>query len=255
MVIDQAVAAAGTLVRENFTSLYEQIAARLQQEILDGCFEPSGKLPSEAELGARFDVSRVTVRMALGVLAQQGVIERKQGKGTYVAGKQVHHGLNALRSFHESLLMQGLQPQMRLLSNEKVQVPDALRPLFGRARHCVLLERLHLVNGKPIALARSYLAMAVDGLDREMLERQPNYTLLETLTGKAVARADIAVRAQQADRALAARLETKTAAALLVMERTSYFSDGSCCDSSLFFIRPERYSFVLSGVFRIERLA
>jgi GntR family transcriptional regulator len=61
------------------------------------------------------------------------------------------------------------------------------------------------------------------------------------------ARADLAIRAQQADQVLAEMLGVKRGAALLVLERTSYYSSGACCDRSTFFIRPERYAFVLSG--------
>mgnify|MGYP002759981303 FL=1 len=65
-----------------------------------------------------------------------------------------------------------------------------------------------------------------------------------------MARADIAIRAREADKALAGHLGVKRGTALLVMERTSWFGDDQCCDRSTFYIRPERYAFVLSGVFK-----
>ena len=61
-----------SILRDSSTSLYEQIAHRLLEEIQRGDFEPSGKLPSEAELGQRFGVSRVTVRLAVGKLSDDG---------------------------------------------------------------------------------------------------------------------------------------------------------------------------------------
>ncbi len=70
------------------------------------------------------------------------------------------------------------------------------------------------------------------------VEHQPIYSILESITGLAVTRADLAIRAQAADKSLASTLHVKRGAALLVMERTT------------FFIRPERYAFVLSGVFK-----
>ncbi len=88
-----------TLVRENMTSFYRQIADTLQQEIAAGHFQRSGKSPSESTLEQRFSVSRVTVRLALKYLTEQGLVERKQGKGTYVSGRRVAHGINIMRSF------------------------------------------------------------------------------------------------------------------------------------------------------------
>lgn len=238
------------LVRKSVTSLYEQIAMQLREEALGGRYDPLGKLPSEAELCERFSVSRVTVRLALAKLVEEGTVERKQGKGTYVAGKQVRHGLDALRSFHDSLLMQGLKPEMQLLSKEIVRLPPHLRSRFCKKdTHCVLLQRLHLVDGEPIALGSSYLPKQVDKLGWDETERQPNYTLLKSIAGQGVARADIAIRAQLADRELARVLKVKTGSAVLVMTRTSAFANGECCDYSTFFIRPERYEFVASCSF------
>ena len=67
-----------------------------------------------------------------------------------------------------------------------------------------------------------------------------------------MARADLVIRAQQADAPLAKALGVKRGTALLAMERTSWFSDERCCDRTTFYIRPERYSFVLSGIFKTQ---
>ncbi|WP_163369194.1 GntR family transcriptional regulator, partial [Klebsiella aerogenes] len=80
-------------------------------------------------LEARFSVSRVTVRLALKMLTEQGIVERKQGKGTYVSGKKVAHGINVMRSFHESLKQQGLNASMRLLAKEQIPTPEPLLTL------------------------------------------------------------------------------------------------------------------------------
>ena len=239
-----------SILRDSTTSLYEQIAHQLLAEIQRGDYEPNGKLPSEAELGERFGVSRVTVRLAVGKLSDDGVVERKQGKGTFVAAKQVRHGLDALRSFHEALLLQGLEPSMQVISHKLQPIPEALRGLFDAADDCLLLERLHFVDDEPIALGRSHLPVELASVVWTEVEHQPIYSILESTTGLAVTRADLAIRAPEADRSLASALNVKRGAALLVMERTSYFADGRCCDRTTFYIRPERYAFVLSGVFK-----
>ena len=238
------------LIRENIASLYEQIASLLREEIQQGRFEPTGKLPSEAALCLRFGVSRVTVRQSLAKLEQEGTVARKQGKGTYAAGKQLRHGLDQLRSFHESLLQQGLQAEMRLLSREIVDAPGgALRVMGDEEGRCLRLLRLHLLDGAPLAVGRSYLPLLMGAADRERMERTPSYAILRELTGQAVARADLAIKVGQADAELAPALEVAEGAPLLVMERSSYFADGACCDRSQFYIRPERYEFVIKTSF------
>lgn len=242
-----------SLSRDNAASLQQQIADVLRQEINGGAYEPTGKLPSEAALGARFAVSRVTVRLALARLADAGVVERKQGKGTYAAGKQVRHGLDQLRSFHESLLAQGLRAEMRLLSSALVALSDTMAELAQLADmhdgQCLLLQRLHLVDGEPIALGRNYLPPALAAMPAERIARLPAYALLAEMTGLQVARAELAIRLGVADQEVAQALGVAQGSPLLLMERSSWFADGRCCDCSLFHIRPERYSFVLRTSF------
>ncbi len=232
-----------TLQRQSSTSLYEQIAQQLLTEIQQGQFGALGKLPSEAELVERFQVSRVTIRLSLAKLEEDGVVERKQGKGTFVAAQQVRHDLDA-----HSLLLQGLKPSMRMLKQRAVAVPEELAGLFSE--RCINVERLHFVDDEPIAFARSYLTAELAEVDWQSVEQEPLYSVLERVTGKPVIRADMAIRAREADKALAEHLGVRRGTALLVMQRTSWFEDQQCCDRTTFYIRPERYEFVLSGVFK-----
>lgn len=237
------------LVRDNATPLYRQIAATLREEILEGRFEPSGRLPSEAEIGARFAVSRVTVRLALDELAGNGMIDQRKGKGTYVAGRHVRHELDTLRSFHESLRLQGFDASMRLLSFELRPPPPAVQALFGQAGSCLFLERLHLIAAEPIAIGQSYLPAELASLSHAEAEAHPTYAILSTHTGRKLERAHVTLGAQGADADQEERLNLQPGAALLRMERTSYFAGGMPAEYSVFYIRPERYRFTLNSYF------
>ncbi len=246
-----AVRQAGTrLSRENATSLYEQIATRLMEEMEAGLYEPTGRLPSESELGERFGVSRVTVRMALDKLVHEGAVVRKQGKGSYAAGRQVRHGLDTLRSFHESLKLQGLNASMRLLEKKVVTLPEDVRRHFAPSVKGLFLQRLHLVDDEPVALGESHLPYKLQALSWDEVERQPAYSLLADQAGQGPTRADISIGARAADERLADALRVRLGEALLVMRRVSYFGSGICCDHTNFYVRPERYEFVLSSTFR-----
>lgn len=232
------------LVRDNATALYRQIADRLRDEIVTRRFEPSGRLPTESAIGTRFGVSRVTVRLALDRLEAEGLIERRKGKGTFTAGKRVQHPLDRLRSFHESLRMQGLDAVIRPLSATVVATPPDLRTDFGP--RCLEVCRLHLVGSEPVALARSVLPLALEPVDWQAAGQKPIYTILQDIVGKPVGSADIEVKAQAAAADVAAALGLPVGAPVLVMERRSVFVGGGCADRSVFHIRSERYSFILS---------
>jgi GntR family transcriptional regulator len=64
--------------------LYREVAESLRNEIATGALAPGDQLPSEPELEQRFGVSRNTVRLALAALANEGLVEPRQGRGTYV---------------------------------------------------------------------------------------------------------------------------------------------------------------------------
>src|SRR5581483_7054315 len=66
--------------------LYKQVAAVVRQAIADGEYPPESPLPSEAELSARYKISRPTVRQALAALRSEGLIEVIMGKGSFVRG-------------------------------------------------------------------------------------------------------------------------------------------------------------------------
>ena len=63
---------------------YRRIAEELQNSILEGKFDESRALPTEFKIAAQYNVSRQTVRQALSVLAESGMIEKRQGSGSYI---------------------------------------------------------------------------------------------------------------------------------------------------------------------------
>ena len=233
------------LIRNNPVAMYLQIADRLRREIVEGTFEPSGRLPSESQIMTRFDVSRVTVRLALDQLDKDGLIERRKGKGTFVVGKQVRHRIDTLRSFHESLKVQGFDATMRIVELTAIDTPPAFVSLLGT--RCALLERLHMVDDEPIALGRSFLPDVMSELDLQTAEQWPTYALLKDKAGADIGSAGIAIGARVVQPRISSLIGATANTALLVLERTSYFDHGACAECSEFFIRPERYKFVLGN--------
>jgi GntR family transcriptional regulator len=234
-----------TLVRDDVTSLYEQIATTLQQEIERGAYEPTGKLPSEAELSERFAVSRVTVRLALAKLTDAHVVERKQGKGTFATQRRLQHRLDVLRGFYESIATQGGRARMELRRIEECDVPPGLRATFGDVAHCMYLERLHLVDDTPVAVAQTCMLPEASAIAREHAAGVPSYELLERVPGWRIADAEMTITAVAAAEDIATWLEVAPNAPLLVLRRTSRLADGRTCESTVFHIRPERLDLVV----------
>jgi GntR family transcriptional regulator len=235
-----------TLVREDVTSLYEQIATTLQDEIERGAYEPSGKLPSEAELSERFDVSRVTVRLALGKLTDAQIVERKQGKGTFATKRRLQHRLDVLRGFYDSMAAQGARARMALLRIEECDVPPGLQAIFGAdVSRCLYLERLHFVDDVPVALAQTCMLAEAGTVAHDEAEVVPSYELLERVPGWRIVDAEMTITAVAAAGDIASYLGVAPDAPLLVLRRTSRLADGRTCESTVFHIRPERFDLVV----------
>jgi GntR family transcriptional regulator len=226
--------------RDAPTSLYAQIAVALRDDIATGGFEPTGRLPSEEALRERFGVSRVTVRLALAALERDGLIDRRKAKGTFTTGKQVRHALDTLRSFHESLKLQGFHAGIRLLRAVTDPQP-AGDPLNFR------VERLHLADGNPIAVGVSRLPAGLAELDWDALAERPLYTVFKGELGVVLQRAEFAIGVAAAPAQFAEVLGVSAGQPLLNLERASFDADGRCVDRSTFHIRPERYQFTIGS--------
>ena len=89
---------------------YHEIAAVLRERVQAGQFLAGRLLPSESELSTEFAVSRVTVRRALEVLREEGLVNARQGFGWFVASDPVSQSLGRLGTIEEQMVASGLQP-------------------------------------------------------------------------------------------------------------------------------------------------
>ena len=143
------------------TPRYEEIARYLRTLVADA--KPGDRLPSDAELCERFSVSRMTARHAVEVLANENLIVRRRGKGTFVASRRVPRLLGSPLSFTESMRRRGLTATSRVLVRAfeppAAEDVDALGLAPGGT--VLVLERLRLADGTPMAIERAVLHPAV----------------------------------------------------------------------------------------------
>jgi len=234
------------LERESAMPLYEQIAQSLEREIALARPGDRSRLASETALMRRFGVSRITVRAAISRLVRKGVVETRQGKGTFVAGRVVRHGLDHLTGFYDAMVSQGLRPRRELLDFRPALAAEiAATPFAERGAAPMLLDRLYLLDGQPFAFVHGLLVADAQRLPRRVAQAQTIYELIASLHLD-VARADIGIRARAPGANVARRLGLPPRRPVLVMERSSYSVDDVPLEHSLFYITPEAYEFRLS---------
>lgn len=150
-----APTAAPALDRGQGVALWRQILGALEREIaggLAGGLPAGGRLPTEAELAARFAVNRHTVRRAMEELQLRGLVRIEQGRGSFVAEDVLDYPLGPRTRFAELVRRQNREPQGRILRIAEVPadatVAEALQ--LRRGRPVVLAERLGLADGRPV---------------------------------------------------------------------------------------------------------
>lgn len=162
--------------------LYRQLAATLQQEIEQGRYAANAPLPAERELAASFDVSRDTVRKAIRLLEEQGVLYSDHGRGTFAAPESVRQMSRFLDSFTDDALKRGGVPGQRILGLEPVAADMAIASLLQIEAGTPLLRlrRLRLLNGARVGLQDSWLNLpAGQTIGRQQLEAKGSlYRLL-----------------------------------------------------------------------------
>ena len=94
--------------------IWRSIADSLQSEIAQGLYPPGAKLPTEAELALRFGVNRHTVRHALGVLAETGLVYARRGSGVFVASRPTDYPLGRRVRFTQNIRDSGRTPSRRI---------------------------------------------------------------------------------------------------------------------------------------------
>ncbi len=147
----------------NHLPLYVQLRDALRKQVETGQWKVGSQVPTEAELMKTYRVGRATVRQALQELVNQGLLYRKQGKGTYVSRPRQEDDIESLISFTAEMTARGVTPSARVLGVWVIVPPAEIREQLALRDNekAVRLERLRFGDGVPIALELSHLSQSV----------------------------------------------------------------------------------------------
>jgi GntR family transcriptional regulator len=212
--------AQAVLSRSSPEPLYRQLESHLENEIRGSMLKPGDRLESEALLTQRFQVSRVTLRQAVAELVRKQLLVRKQGKGTFVAAPAVRHDLRRSHGLLGSLFSQAQGASARLLRYE-LQVPPAEIAAslgLGQDRPALRLDRLYLIDGRPVALAQAWLIPEVGTLARATAKLMSTEDMMRRV-GIVIASSEVTMRAETAGTAVGRALNISPRAPVLVLRR------------------------------------
>jgi GntR family transcriptional regulator len=201
---------------------YQEIADELRTRLATGELGAGRLLPSESELSNDYAASRVTVRRALEVLRDEGLVDSRQGFGWFVAADPVRQALGRLGTIESQLAAEGVHSERRVLDFRFVAAPARVRKILD-CETVLRVRRLNLADGEPFALVTVWCPEAYGAeLSRADVERSPFYELIGVELGGAVQ----SIGAAAASAHDAELLGIPPASPVLRCERTTSSIDG-----------------------------
>jgi len=223
--------------------LYKQLMQRIRDDITVGIYPAGERIPGEQVLCKTYGVSRVTVRKALDEIVQEGLLTRRQGKGTFVAQEKIKRDLGHVTSFSDACAQIGQTAETRLVERKReMATEDDLKNLgLERGSEVISVCRLRLSNGEPVMLEHNRFSAALSFLEDEPLTNSL-YVLLSRyglVPGRAVH--DISMTGATA--AVGKLLDTDTGTALLLLDQVVYDQHDYPLHTSRQWIRGDRFTF------------
>lgn len=226
-------------------ALYQQVKDSLLKLIQNQVWRPHTLIPTEQELMETFKVSRTTIRQAINMLVQEGLLEKRQGKGTIVLQPKLVGNLGRLRGFAEEVLERGLIPHSQLIRAEFAAMLSFEKSMLQVPEHesVLIIERIRFANDMPIALERSCWPEKIGQiLMKYDLNSAKYYEILES-NNIFLKQAKEKISAINATLHEADLLGIRGGEALLEMTRLSYGIDGNPMEYTRTKFRSDQYSY------------
>ncbi|AQP54767.1 GntR family transcriptional regulator [Vagococcus penaei] len=227
--------------------VYIQIHDQIKQEIHEGKWKIGDRLPSERELSETFNVSRMTLRQAIQTLADEGILERKVGSGTYVARKKVQETMLGTTSFSDIVRSQGSVPSSKTLSYFVTKPSSSEMEQLNLAEDTTIIkmERIRYADDVPICFEVASIPYdLISSYDKQEVTKSLYHVLAEK-EHKKIGKSAQTISALVASERIADYLDIKKGDAVLRLRQVSYFED----DTPFEYVRSvyvgERFEFYL----------
>lgn len=226
--------------------MYEQIASILKEEIMDNKYSPSGNTGTQAQMAERFNVSLITIRKAIALLARQGLLNVKQGKGTFVKQTLLSEDLTRLTGVDNLITSSHLSAQVQVLCFEIIDTPKHFESEIKKdlGSKCLHIERIHIIEGGVKAGFAEIWLPGKYGEEITISEIEQNtvYQLYERKWNMALGKGKQFVRADAASAKIASALDIQEGSPVLSIKRQAYSATGELIEYMLLNYEHTQYS-------------
>ncbi|MBX0319700.1 MULTISPECIES: GntR family transcriptional regulator [Shouchella] len=224
--------------------LYKQVAEKIKKDIFALKLKKDEAIPSENKLVEKYQVSRVTIRQAIKLLVEEGILYSIRGSGTYVKTGKIEQDIYRLQGFTEEMIYLNKQPANEILDfsmqeptgkvRETLQLEDGEKVFF--------IRRLRLADGEPLILEETYMPVTLfPDLSVEVMTRS-KYAYVEK-KGYRIKERQGEIFPLLPDEQLKQTLKLEEGELVLFMDLWAYFENDTIFEYTKLYFRSEKYTF------------
>lgn len=234
------------LKSENVVPLYHQLVDKIREQIVMQEYKQGDRLPSERQLAKDYNVSVITSRKALAELEDEGLIERIQGKGTFVAIKKYNRSLNKFISFTEMCRSIGAKAGSKEIEKKIiVSNKDIAEKLEVAANsQVVYISRLRYVDGEPMVIEKSYFNLDYAYLLNQDLSKSL-FKILKNKSEFLVIDSDKTIEIVRSNLEESNLLNIPIDSPIILIESRTYLKDGEIGYVGKQLINGERFKLII----------
>ena len=238
--------------------VYLQLAEILEKRIKDSSYKIDSKIPPEGKLSTDFKVNRNTIRHAIELLVEKGLLEKQKGVGTFVKRKTTLHPIHRLgkmTSFLDDFEMNHVNIEDRITSKDIIKANSELaeKLMIKPGEKIIRLERIRIADGTPFLLELQFypfkdfsglMETEIKGSMYKLLTEQFNADLHHSIQ---------TIRAVKPTKEIAQKLEISRAIPCIMLESLAYTRNNICIEVLNSYYRGDRYVFTVeAGEYRRE---
>lgn len=140
--------------------LYYQLKNIIKEQIENGYLKPGDTVPPERILAESYEVSRPTIRKALSELVNEGLLNRKKGKGTFVSEPNFEFSfVQKLMTFYDDMVTKGFEPKTRVITKKLKEANEDLagKLSISAGNKIIFIKRVRFIKGEPIVIVNNHL--------------------------------------------------------------------------------------------------
>ena len=233
------------LDRKSGVPLYRQIKTQLI-EMINHQYEPGDLLPSEPELEKLFGVSRTTIRLSVDALLQDDLVEKQQGRGTFIKNTKTKKDLMQITSWTEEMIKKGHIPSTKNLEMKRIRPNKKLMGILNLTEldTVIWVRRVRYADGEPMCIMTNYFVESyIPGFLDKALENESIYQIISESYKLNFKYKKETISAREATKDEALELKVKTYSPVLVGNAVTYINENEPFEYAYIVSRADRYEY------------